>query len=41
MKSVKLDDRTYTLLQQMSKKSQIDLSLFLEALVKKEYYSRK
>jgi hypothetical protein len=41
MKSVKLDDRTYTLLQQMSKKSQIDISLFLEALVKKEYYQRK
>ena len=41
MKSVKLDDRTYTLLQQMSKKSQIDIPLFLEALVKKEYYSRK
>jgi hypothetical protein len=41
MKTVKLDDRTYTLLQQMSKKSKIDISLFLEALVKKEFYSRK
>jgi hypothetical protein len=41
MKTVKLDDRTYTLLQQMSKKSQIEISLFLEALVKKEFYSRK
>lgn len=41
MKTVKLDDRTYTLLQQMSKKSQIDITLFLEALVKKEFYSRK
>ena len=41
MKTVKLDDRTYTILQQMYKKSQIDISLFLEALVKKEYYSRK
>lgn len=41
MKTCKLDDRTYNLLQQMSKKSQIDISLFLEALVKKEFYSRK
>lgn len=41
MKTVKLDDRTYALLQQMSKKSQIDITLFLEALVKKEFYSRK
>jgi hypothetical protein len=41
MKSVKLDERTYTILQQMSKKSQIDISLFLEALIKKEYLTRK
>jgi hypothetical protein len=41
MRSVKLDDRTYNMLLQMSKKSQIDISLFLEALVKKEYATRK
>lgn len=41
MKSVKIDDKTYKMLNEMSKKSQIDISLFLEALIKKEYYSRR
>lgn len=41
MKSVKVEDKTYKMLNEMSKKSQIDVSLFLEALVKKEYYSRR
>jgi len=41
MKNIKLDDKTYTILQQMSKKSQIGISLFLEALIKSEYAKRK
>lgn len=41
MKSVKIEDKIYRMLNEMSKKSQIDISLFLEALIRKYYAERK
>jgi hypothetical protein len=40
-KSVKVNELTYKMLSEMSKKSNIKIELFLEALTKKEYLSRK